>query len=106
MRECVFFFNFSFDEICSISDVFEKSILCEYGANQLSGCRNPNTSDKDRSSGEHSNEDERMKILNQTACQIQSMQIDQGVQDETCGYLAMLSSFVVRLINQVPDTPN
>ena len=36
-RRC-FFFNFSYDEIHSIADVFEKSILCEYGANQLSGC--------------------------------------------------------------------
>ena len=56
-RRC-FFFNFSYDEIYSIASVFEKSILCEYGANQLSGCGTPNTPDKDRSGGEHSNEHE------------------------------------------------
>ena len=57
-----FFFNFSHDKIRSIVDVSEKSILCEYGANQLSGCRSPNISDKDKSSGKHSNEDENEDI--------------------------------------------
>ena len=79
--------------------MFEKSIFCEYGVDQLSGCRTPH---KDRSNREHSNEDENEDIEDRLHTNIDY--VDRRSRRKRGNrYHVMLSSFVVSLIDQVLD---